>query len=138
MKIMVSACLLGANCRYDGKNNKSEKLLSFVKGHEVIPVCPETLGGLPTPRTPSEIIGGDVVDKNGVSRGDSFRKGANAALDVALRERPDLIVLQSRSPSCGVNAVYDGSFSGKLTEGMGVFAALAREHGFDVVDIADL
>ena len=138
MKIMVSACLLGENCRYDGRNNRNEKLLSFLRGHEVIPVCPEVMGGLPTPRVPSEIVGGDVKDKNGVSRGESFKKGAKAALEIALRERPDVIILQSRSPSCGVNMIYDGTFSGKLIPGSGVFARLARESGFKVKDVEDL
>ena len=138
MKIMVSACLIGENCKYDGGNNKSEKLLSFLRGHEVIPVCPEVLGGLPTPRVPSEIVGGEVVDRNGVSRDDCFRRGAEKALDIARREKPDLVVLQSRSPSCGVNQIYDGSFSGKLISGRGVFAKMLSGDGFNIKDIEDL
>ncbi len=138
MKIMVSACLIGENCKYDGGNNRSEKLLSFLRGHEVIPVCPEVLGGLPTPRVPSEIVGGEVVDRNGVPRDESFRRGAEKALEIARREKPDLVVLQSRSPSCGVNQIYDGTFSGKLIPGRGVFAKLLSENGFNIKDIEDL
>ena len=138
MKIMVSACLIGENCKYDGGNNKSEKLLSFLRGHEVIPVCPEVLGGLPTPRVPSEIVGGEVVDRNGVPHSESFRRGAEKALEIARREKPDLVVLQSRSPSCGVNQIYDGTFSGKLIPGRGVFAKLLSENGFRTKDIEDL
>ncbi|MBO4216376.1 MAG: DUF523 domain-containing protein [Clostridia bacterium] len=138
MKIMVSACLTGENCKYDGGNNRNEKLLSFLKGHEVIPVCPETLGGLKAPRAPVELVNGKAVDRNGVSREINFQNGAKAALGIALRERPDLVVLQSRSPSCGVNRIYDGTFSGRLIPGMGVFAKMLSENGFNVKDIEDL
>lgn len=138
MKILVSACLIGENCKYDGGNNRNEKLLSILRGHEVIPVCPEVLGGLPTPRVPSEIVGGVVVDRNGVSRDDSFRRGAEKALEIARREKPDLIILQSRSPSCGVNQIYDGTFSGTLIRGMGVFAKSLSDNGFNIKDIEDL
>ena len=138
MKIMVSACLLGQTCKYNGGNNYNETVVGYCRGHEVVPVCPEVMGGLPTPRVPSEIRDGKVVDKNGISRDESFRKGAETALAAARRERPDLIRLQSRSPSCGVNRIYDGAFSGKLTEGSGVFAKLARGAGFKVIDVEDL
>ena len=138
MKIMVSACLLGENCKYDGGNNDSKVLHEYIKGHEVIPVCPEVLGGLPIPRIPAEIVNGEVVNREGKSVDREFREGARKALDLAFAYRPDLIVLQSRSPSCGVNEVYDGTFSGKRIPGMGVFAKLAMEAGFHVIDIADL
>ena len=138
MKIMVSACLLGENCKYDGGSNKNEKLLSLAAGNEIIPVCPEVMGGLPVPRVPCEIVGGTVVDRNGVSRDANFRAGALAALEIAKRERPDMIVLQSRSPSCGVKNIYDGTFSGKLRPGTGVFAKLLIENGFTVTDVSEL
>ena len=137
MRIMVSACLLGVNCKYNGGNNRNEALLKRLEGHEVIPVCPETAGGLPTPRIPAEIVNGAVVNREGRSVDATFRAGAEAALELAKRERPDLIILQSRSPSCGAKEIYDGSFSGRLIPGQGVFAGLAREAGFAVKDAED-
>ena len=138
MKIMVSACLLGENCKYNGGSNDNQQLHEFVKGHEVIPVCPEVLGGLPTPRIPAEIVNGRVMNREGASVDEAFRAGAQKALDIAFREKPDLIVLQSRSPSCGVHEIYDGSFSGRRIPGMGVFAKMAADAGFRVTDVADL
>ncbi len=137
MKIMVSACLLGENCKYDGGNNRNELLCSFAAGHEVIPVCPEVFGGLPTPRIPAEIAEGRVINREGKSVDEEFRKGAQKALDIALARKPDVIILQSRSPSCGVNEIYDGTFSGKMIPGMGIFARMASEAGFKVIDVAD-
>ena len=137
-KIMVSSCLLGINCKYNGGNNQSDRLLRLLSGHTVIPVCPEVLGGLPTPRIPAEIVNGIVTNRNGESVDEAFRKGAEEALKIAEREQPDLIILQSRSPSCGVKQVYDGTFSGKLIPGRGVFAELARKAGFRVMDVEDV
>ncbi len=138
MKVMVSACLLGENCKYSGGNNRSEKLLSLLTGHDVIPVCPEVLGGLPVPRIPAEIVDGIVTSREGISMDAEFRRGAAAALDIAKSENVDLIVLQPRSPSCGVGMIYDGSFSGKLIPGNGLFASLALDAGFRVINADDL
>ena len=138
MKIMVSACLLGENCKYSGGNNLRPELLRLLFGHTVVPVCPEVLGGLPTPRVPAEIVAGTVWNREGVSVDDAFRRGAEAALDIAEREKPDLIILQSRSPSCGVKEVYDGTFSGRLIPGRGIFAGLAQAAGFRVMDVDDV
>ncbi len=135
MKIMVSACLLGENCKYNGGNNRNDALLALLAGHEVITVCPEVLGGLPTPRVPSEIAGGKVVNREGVSVDEAFRAGAARALAIAEREQPDLIILQSRSPSCGVLEIYDGTFTGTRIPGQGVFAALAAQRGFRTADV---
>ena len=135
---MISACLLGENCKYNGGNNKNPELLRRLSGHTLIPVCPETLGGLPTPRIPAEIVDGTVRNREGASVDAAFRAGAEKALAAAERERPDLIVLQSRSPSCGVKEIYDGSFSGRLVPGEGVFAELARKAGFRVADAEDM
>ena len=132
MKIVVSACLLGENCKYSGGNNRSEALLALLERHEVIPVCPEVLGGLPVPRVPAEIVDGVVINRNGISVDEEFRRGAAEALEICRREKPDLVIRQPRSPSCGVGSVYDGTFGGKLTAGNGVFAALAAENGFRV------
>ena len=99
MKIMVSACLAGENCKYNGGNNRNEKVLQLMVGNEAITVCPEQLGGLPTPRVSSEICNGIVTAKDGRIVDQEFRLGAEKSLDIARREQPDLIVLQSRSPS---------------------------------------
>lgn len=141
--IMVSACLLGKNCKYSGGNNKNEKLLSLLCHHAVIPVCPEESGGLPTPRPPAEIINGqgtDVVeghakikDKTGRDVTASFLAGANKLRELAEKEKISLAVLKERSPSCGVEKIYDGSFSGRIIPGCGVCTALLRQSGVKVV-----
>ena len=138
MKIMVSACLMGENCKYNGGNNLSEKVLEFLKGHEVIAVCPEVMGGLPTPRIPAEIVNGTVTAKDGRNVDKEFRKGAGIALEIAKENQVDLVILQSRSPSCGPKQIYDGSFSGKRKEGQGVFAKMLIENGFQIIDVEDL
>lgn len=138
MKIMVSACLLGENCKYNGKNNNSERVREYLKGHEVIPVCPEMLGGLPTPRDPSEIVDGVVRNSRGVSVDRQFRDGAAEALRIARENGIDLAILQSRSPSCGVKEIYDGTFSGRLIPGQGIFASLLAENGFQVLDCEEI
>ncbi|MBR6308673.1 MAG: DUF523 domain-containing protein [Lachnospiraceae bacterium] len=138
MKIMVSACLLGTNCKYSGGNNYNEKVIEFVKGHEVIPVCPETAGGLPTPRIPCEIVNGVVTNADGESKDKEFRAGAEKCLKLAKEKEIDLAILQSRSPSCGVNQIYDGTFSGTRIPGSGIFASLLKENGFKVIDLEDI
>lgn len=138
MKILVSACLLGKNCKYNGGNNLNQSVLGFIEGHEVIGVCPEQLGGLSTPRLPAEIVDGVVTNKEGVSVDNEFCKGAQEALAVALENKVDLAILQSRSPSCGVKEIYDGSFSGKKIKGQGVFAKLLSARGIKVLDAEDV
>ena len=140
MKVLVSACLLGENCKYSGGNNLCPKLLDWLKreGHEAVPVCPEQLGGLPTPRTPAEIVNGVVTARDGRNVDREFRRGAALALDVARREGARMAVLQPRSPSCGARQVYDGTFSGRKVPGMGVFAGLLAESGFRVLEPEDL
>ena len=138
MKIIVSACLAGENCKYNGGNNRNEKVLRLMEENDVITVCPEQMGGLPTPRVPSEIRDGIVTARDGRVVDAQFREGAQKCLEIALREQPDLIVLQSRSPSCGVKERYDGSFSGILTKGPGVTAEMLMKYGFRVVDVEDL
>ena len=114
MKIAVSACLLGENCKYNGGNNYSEKVSKFVEGHELILVCPEVLGGLPTPRESAEIVNGIVSHKDGTSVDAEFRRGAEMALNIVKDNQVDMVVLQSRSPSCGVNQIYDGFYNDSL------------------------
>ena len=138
MKIMVSACLMGENCKYNGGNNCNEKVLRLAADNEMIPVCPEQMGGLPTPRVPSEIVDGVVTARDGRNVDTEFRLGAAKCLEIALREQPDLIVLQSRSPSCGVKQRYDGTFTGALIDAPGVTAELLMKNGFHCVDVEDL
>ena len=138
MKIMVSACLVGENCKYNGGNNRNEKILQLMAEHEVITVCQEQMGGLPTPRVPSEIKDEVVTAKDGRIVDKEFRAGAAKCLEIALREKPDLIVLQSRSPSCGVKQRYDGTFTGTLVDAAGVTSQLLMKLGFRCVDVEDL
>ena len=136
MVIAVSACLLGENCKYNGGNNYSEALAAFLQGHEAVPICPEVLGGLGVPREPAELVGGVVRHRDGSSVDAAFRAGAAAALEAVKAAGAQLVILQSRSPSCGVGTIYDGSFTGRLTEGNGVFATLLKENGIEVTDVA--
>ena len=131
-------CLLGENCKYNGKNNYSERVAKYLEGHAVIPVCPEVLGGLPTPRDPSEIVSGEVINCKGINVDRQFREGAEEALRIAKENGIDLAILQSRSPSCGVKQIYDGSFTGKLIPGQGVFAQLLEKNGFRVMDCEEI
>ena len=137
MNIIVSACLAGETCKYDGGNNRNEKILQLFADNEVITVCPEQMGGLPTPRVPSEICDGVATAKDGRIVDAQFRIGSAKCLEIVMSEKPDLIVLQSRSPSCGVKQRYDGTFSGTLVEGAGVTAELLIENGFRVIDVED-
>ncbi len=138
MKVIVSACLLGENCKYNGDNNRCQKVIDFVKDHEVIPVCQEQMGGLSTPRLPAEICYGKVVNTEGVSVDAEFRKGAEAALEITLEEGATQAILQPRSPSCGCKQVYDGTFSRTLIPGKGVFAQLLADHGIKLMEPEDL
>lgn len=138
MKIIVSACLTGENCKYSGGNNYCAALMELAKEHTLIPVCPEVLGGLPIPRKPGEIVDGVVRNQDGTSVDAEYRRGAQLALEIALREGAELAILQSRSPSCGVKQIYDGSFSGVKIPGKGVFAALLEEKGIEALDSGEL
>lgn len=138
MKIMISACLLGVNCKYNGGNNYSEKVAEYIKGKKIIPICPEVLGGLPTPRSCAEIIDGIVTTREGKCVDREFRSGANIALQRAIMEKPDIVILQSRSPSCGVKQIYDGKFTGNKKSGQGIFAELLILNGFNVMEVEDL
>lgn len=138
MKVLVSACLLGENCKYNGTNNYNEEVIEFIRGCEVTAVCPEVLGDLHVPRKPAEIVGGVVMTEEGISVDKEFREGAALAFRQALDEKVDIAVLQSRSPSCGVNQIYDGTFRGKLIEGQGVFAEMLKAVGIKVIDAEDI
>ncbi len=137
MKIMVSACLLGENCKYNGGNNYSERVVSYCEGNEVFPVCPEVLGGLPVPRESAEIVGGEVRTRF-KSVDAEFRRGAELALQQALNEGVELAILQSRSPSCGVGRIYDGTFTGNKKPGNGIFAQMLIDRGIKVLDVEEI
>ena len=138
MKVVVSACLAGDNCKYNGGNNLNQKMMDFLKAHEMIKVCPEVLGGLPTPRSPAEIAGGQVMNIQGKNITKEFTIGAQKAFEIVQKENPDLIILQSRSPSCGIKQIYDGTFSGNKIPGHGLFAELCIKAGYKVLDIEDI
>lgn len=137
MKIVVSACLLGENCKYNGGNNYCAAVAKFVEGREVIPLCPERLAGLGIPREPIEIVNGKVCRKDGTSVDAALRDAVNQILAELEEEDIECVILKSRSPTCGVKQVYDGSFSGKLVDGMGVLAAELEKNGYKVVDSED-
>ncbi len=142
-KLLVSACLLGTPCRYDGKAKKNEAVCALAERFELIPVCPEVLGGLPTPRTPSERRGERVVMRDGRDVTAEYRRGAEKALELARREGIAAAVLKERSPSCGSGEIYDGSFTGALTAGDGVTAELLKAESIAVYsegsrDLADI
>ena len=133
MNILVSACLLGVNCRYNAVRAENEAVKALMERHTLIPVCPEQLGGLPTPRFPAERRGSGVFMDDGADVTASFAAGAAEALRIARLYGCEYAVLKERSPSCGSGAVYDGTFSGTLTAGWGVAAGLLREQGIRVL-----
>ncbi len=132
MKI-VSACLAGMDCRWDGGSRPCPRVIALVKQGRAIPVCPEQLGGLPTPRSPAEQRGERIVTKTGEDVTALFRKGAEEALRIALLAGCDGAILKARSPSCGSGKVYDGTFSRRLVDGDGVFACLLKKNGIEVI-----
>ena len=137
-KIIVSACLLGRNCKYNGGNNLDAQVVKFVEGREVIPVCPEVLAGMGIPRTPIEIRNGVVVDRNGIVVDKAIRAAVEQILEELKDHDIDFAVLKSRSPTCGVRQVYDGSFTGTLVDGAGVLAQALMDVGYPVIDAEEL
>ena len=131
MKLLISACLLGVCCRYDGDSKPHPLVSALAERHTLIPVCPEQLGGLPTPRAPAERQDGRVVTQGGDVTG-QYRRGAEETLKLCRLLGCEAAVLKERSPSCGHGQVYDGTFSGTLTAGDGVTAALLAAHGIPV------
>ena len=140
MKILVSACLLGCPCRYDGQSKKHPEVEALrARGHELIPVCPEVLGGLPTPRPPAECQkDGRVVNREGTDVTAQYRRGAELALKTAREQGCELAILKERSPSCGSGEIYDGTFSGKLVPGDGVTVQLLHQAGIKVLGEAQV
>ena len=145
MRVVISACLLGVRCRYDGGDSRNELAIKQKEMSELIPVCPEEAGGLSTPRPPAEIVGGDgedvlngnakVITVDGTDVTEAYVKGAYHALQVAQSHGATQVILKARSPSCGCGDIYDGTFSGTLTSGDGVTTALLKRHGITVIPL---
>ena len=133
MRILVSACLLGCPCRYDGKSKPNDKVLSLMARHTLIPVCPEQMGGLATPRAPAECQPDGVFTEAGADVTAQYKQGAEEALRLAKLYGCTCAILKERSPSCGSGEIYDGSFSRNLIAGDGVTAALLKANGIAVV-----
>ena len=138
MKVMVSACLLGRNCKYNGGSNLSEKTVEFVKGKDVIEVCPEVLAGLGIPRIPIEIVDGVLRDRDGNEKDTVLREAIARILKQIEGEEIECAILKSRSPTCGPRQVYDGTFSGVLRDGAGLFAQALMDAGIRVIDVEEL
>lgn len=131
--ILVSACLAGYPCRYDGRDNRRPDIVAMVRAGEALPVCPEQLGGFSTPRSPCELYGEErVLSSDGEDKTEAFLKGARAALELCRLYHIDQAILKARSPSCGCGLVYDGTFTGTLREGMGLCAGLLAQNGIEV------
>ena len=139
---LVSACLCGINCKYNGGNNLRPYFRELLSTGQIVPVCPEQLGGLTTPRIPCELTGGTGEDvlagqaractRKGVDVTDELIRGAQEALNIAITAGVKVAILQSRSPSCGKGFIYDGTFSGQMIKGDGVTSALLEQHGIQI------
>ena len=132
MRILISGCLLGVCCRYDGASKPHPLAMELGKEHELVPVCPEQLGGLATPRPPAERQGERIIAKTGLDVTEQYRRGAEEALKLCRLLGCDAAVLKERSPSCGSGEIYDGTFTGTLIAGDGVTAELLKENGIAV------
>ena len=132
MKIMVSACLLGDNVKYDGSNNKNTKLIEFLKDYEVIKICPEVLGGLSIPRAPAEIINDRVVNMENIDVTEEYHYGAQKTLAIAYDNDIKIAILKKNSPSCSSDKIYDGTFTHTLVNGDGITSKLLKENGINV------
>ena len=136
---IVSACLLGQHCKYNGGNNRNEDVVEFCRTHKYVTVCPESAGRLPSPRPPAEKVGSKIMDKNGNDLTEAFIRGAEISLKSCMEmarlsgEEIEGAILKANSPSCGVGHIYDGTFSGTLTEGNGVFAGMLRRLGIETI-----
>ena len=136
--VLVSACLLGVACRYDGKEKTNKTVIELKENYNLIPVCPEILGGLPTPRDPAEIKGNRVVSKEGVDVTEEYLRGGGETLKIAKLLNIKKAILKENSPSCGWGYIYDGSFEGKLVEGNGITSKILVENGIEVYGESDL
>ncbi len=136
--ILVSSCLLGINCKYNGQNNNIDNIKELLKDYEIIEFCPEVSGGLSIPRVPCEICGDKVINKLNVDCTNEFNLGAQKCLDLCIKHNIKKAVLKEKSPSCGVNYIYDGSFTGTLKQGCGVTTNLLKSNGIEVINEEEL
>lgn len=138
MKVLVSACLLGENCKYNGGNNYNQAVVDYLEGKQPVPVCPELRAGLGCPRMPIELVDGVMTCRDGTCVDLPVRRAIREILDEYRNQDIHCAILQSRSPTCGVKQVYDGSFSGRLIPGSGAFAQALMEAGYTVIDAAEV
>ena len=138
MKILVSACLLGTPCRYDGKSKPNENIIALKEKYELIPVCPECLGGLKTPRLPAEIKGDKVIRIDGYDVTSNYQEGAQRTLEIAYENGIQIAILKSNSPSCSSKQIYDGTYTKKLIDGKGITTRLLEKNNIKVVDENEL
>lgn len=137
-KILVSACLVGVNCKYDGTNNDNEKVIEYLKDKEMILICPEVWGGLTTPRDPSEVLGSKVISNKGKDVTENFQRGAEETLKLAKKFGIKKALLKAKSPSCGSGKIYDGTFSKTIIDGYGVTAKLLKDNGIEIISELDI
>lgn len=132
MNILVSACLLGIGCRYDGKCKPNEDVIKLSEEHNLVPFCPEIYGGLQTPRVPSEIVGEKVLNAEGEDVTEQYSKGAEEALKTAKMFGCEVAIMKEKSPSCGNGLVHNGKFDGGLIEGDGITVRILKKNGISV------
>lgn len=136
--ILVSACLLGEPCRYDGKSKPCERVIALKNTYNLIPICPEVMGELPTPRTPSEICGECVLMKDGRVVTENYNRGAQKALEIARENACTVAILKEKSPSCGSGLIHNGLFDGGLVEGDGITTQLLKQNGIRVLGESEI
>ena len=138
MKVLVSACLMGKNCKYNGGNNFSREVAEFLKDKEVVEICPEVLAGFSVPRTPMEIVDGVLINRDGINVDAPVRAAVAHILEEIKDQQIECAILKSRSPTCGVRQVYDGTFSARLISGTGTLAQALLDAGYIVLDNEEL
>ena len=136
--ILVSACLLGESCRYDGKSKPCERVIALKDTYNLIPICPEVMGGLPTPRVPSEICGERVLMKDGRDVTENYNRGAQKALEIARQNACTVAILKEKSPSCGSGLIHNGLFDGGLVDGDGITTRLLKNEGIRVLGESEI
>lgn len=136
--ILVSACLLGESCRYDGKSKPCERVMALKDTYNLIPICPEVMGGLPTPRVPSEICGERVLMKDGRDVTENYNRGAQKALEIARQNACTVAILKEKSPSCGSGLIHNGLFDGGLVDGDGITTRLLKNEGIRVLGESEI
>lgn len=134
MKIMVSACLLGDNVKYNGGNNRNIELIKFLDDYEIVKICPEVMGMLSIPRCPAEIKSGNVINKDGIDVTNNYFFGAKKVLELAKSKNIKIAILKEKSPSCGSNYIYDGTFTNTIIKGIGITSKILKDAGIEVLN----